>query len=953
MADKSVSEKYGSLINTNALIDINNTTYYIQEDWFETIRKYFNIASDDEESINMLKSGLFGFNTEIFSNEIKNNVYHRNIIYDEHFLNTASFPESLYNFAKMYNYNIEFARPSHCRINFAITKEDLVNNKFREEVDVETGSITTKRVTYKLVIDNSYIFLLDNVQFKLPYPVIVNFKETADKSDFTLTAYYDTSESNFPYLTLSTDYIKLWQDYDDGKKVVYFGLDLYQLTYKEKEIQINSEDISDNLYYDVTFDNQLAFFEVFYVYNGESYRLHTYFNNTYQPDSGERFCYYTIIDNNQIQISFSSTSGSFRPALNSTLLIKIYTTIGEKGNFSYIGHKISVNFNNHGEFDKVPVSIIPITDCSGGRNLPNYTQTKNGIIDKFSVRNSLIIENDLENHFNTINETEQVNGSSLTWIKKRNDIIKRLFTAYLLVKDTDHKVIPTNTAPTLLVSSDYLKASHFSLKENTKIYYDEVVDAYRISDDGKPNKAMELTYRFPFLLNVQSDPILVGNYFSTYIDDNVNMVFQYINPHIDDNFSLKELTIYKDNIKSTKYTISVDMNSSYHSVSKDYIVVRCAVCDSTGKPYGFIELDPQKNKEDTIINKFYFEGYLDVNQASPIINNKIVISELYSINGGAKPGDIITDVQLPSDITLQLAIFIKSSESNYKSGIFNTMTDVRDYCTALIYESENTLELFKNLYRYMESDVRTPNEMKKKLTPEEYKKLYGDKNYYFIKQVPLIEDEYFENCHKVFFNTFNSCIEVARESIDYLENITDVDVKLVNTYGKSRFYYYDFTYDEDGNIIYDYIDNIHLNIEMKVYLNYYIDEETDLAIKTYVSDFVESCNNSRIFPISNLITRLETNFDIISYIEFFTIGGDNTQKIKSTFTSLLNMTEEEIENYVPEFLNIQKKLDMSQKRYKEIVDDTTGQKVQVEDEDYNKTLTYPYNYNINITYMYS
>ena len=944
-----------SNINTNALIDINNTSYYIEDDWFEVIRKYFNINSDDVESISMLKAGLFGFNAEILSNEIKNNVFHRNIIYDEHFLNTASFPESIYNFAKMYNYGVDFATPSHCRINFAIAREDLINNKFREEVEVETGTVVSKRTTYKLVINNSYIFLLGNYQFRLPYPVVVTFKETADKTDFSLTSYYDTSNSDFPYLTLSTDYIKMWSEYQDGKRMVYLGLDLYQLSYNEHEFNITSEDISDNLFYSVYFSDQLAFFEVFYTYNGETEKINTYFNNTFQPeDPDEKFCYYATIDDDALQISFSANAGSFRPALNSTITVKVYTTKGSEGNFSYIGSKVSVNFNNNGEFDRIPISIYPITECSGGKDDPTYTEVKNGIIDKFAVRDNLIIDNDLDVHFKSINSTETVYGSSITWIKKRNDVLKRLYIAYLTIRDKDKKVIPTNTAPTLLVDKDYLKKNGFSIKENTRVLYDYSKNQYIIDEN---NEVKDLTgylaYRFPFLLNIQNDPILVGNYFSTYINKEINMLFEYINPHIDDNFSLQYLKIYKDNIYDTKYTFSVNLNSTFKSIESDYLKLRLLICNENDVPYGFIDLDPQKTDDESYVNKFYFEGYLDVNQNEPIVNNKIIISELYNPDGGAIPDDIISNTPVDSNIKLKLAILIKSTETNYKEGLFGNMTDIQDYTTAVIYNSENETEIFINMYKYMESDVRTPNEMIKKLGEEEYTKLYGDKRYYFIKQFPLVEETYFENVSQNFFNIWNVYLNIARESIDYLENNTSVDVKLTNTYGKSNYYYSSFTKDEyDNSIIYDYIENVHLDLNLKIYLNYYIDEDTDLAIKKYISDYLESCNDNKLFPISNLITRLETNFDIIKYIEFFKIGDDTTQKIKSNFTSLLDITnEEELENYVPEYINIQKKLDLSGKKYiKET--DSTGKEVLTDNVDYNRTLEFPYQYNINVVYCY-
>lgn len=1048
-------------INPNALISINNTSYYIQNEWAEVVRKYFKIASDDAESINFLKSSLFGYDTEITSNEIKNNVYHRNIIYDEHFINTASFPESIYNFAKTFNYDVPFSNPSHCRIQFAIYKDDLVNNKFREEVKLQQGSVTTTRVTYKLILNNDYTFSLNDLPFRLPYPVIITFKETADKKDFTLQAYYDTSGSKFPYLTLTNDYIKLWQSYTDGNKVVFLGLDLYQLRMSPTTINITSEDITANLFYEVSFIDQLAYFEVWYVYNGKSILLNTYFNNTYQPDDDELYCYYSILNNDTIVLSFSATGSSFRPALNSELLVKVYTTNGTEGNFNYIGQQVSVNFANKGEFDKTNIMITPITECDGGMDDPTYTEVKNGIINRFAVRDNLIIDNDLRVFFNAVNNQENVHGSNMEWIKKRNDVIKRVLNAYLTIRDKERRIIPTNTAPTLVVSTDYIKDHNYCISENTAILYSKEKKEYYIEEDindtikytkeeipaMQPSTGINLVfqikkqeahkvyidgskyysaqalnsiielcanivestlyaqtsvtgdklypftvmedgmiviyiknsdytflpdvttykatffkitkdyssyfrYRLPFLFNIQTQPILVGNYYSTYVNEDINMNFGYINPHIDDNFSIKEVHIFKNNIDSTKYTISLDMNSSYNNIERDYIIIRCLISDKNAKPYGFIDLLPQVTEGSSTINKFYFEGYLDINQDLIIDNNEIVISQLYNMKGGAKPQDIINNILMENEVTIQIAILLRSTETNYKEGYFNYMTDIDEYSTAIVYECEDTIEIFQNLYHFMESDVKTPNEMKKKLK-EEYAERYGDKNYFFISQVPLVENDYFENVHESFFSVFNTYMDIVKDNVDYLENNTSVDVKLVNTYGPSNWYYYNYTYNEDtGEIQYDFLDNIHMNVTMNIYLNYYINDETDKAIKQYVSDFIESCNDVRLFPISNLITKLESNFEIIKYIEFFYINNIDTQKVKSRFTTLLDLSKEEVDQYVPEYLNTAKKLDMSAKRYKEIITDNNGS-IKVEDRDFNSTLVYPYNHNVNITYLYN
>lgn len=901
--------------NKRAIIDINNTSYNIQNDWFEVMRKYFNIEPDDKEAIHFLKSGLFGYNAEIFANEIKNNVFHRNIIYDEHFLNTASFPESIYNFAKTFNYTIDMATPSQVRINFAIKKEDLVNNKFRKEVTDDIGNIVSNRKTFELTLDNDFMFMMDDIQFRLPYPVKIVFKETEDKSDFTLVATYET-DIDFPYMDLTNNYIKLWQDIVNGEKVVFFGLDLFQVQKITKEFNVVSEDITDNLYYNIDYDHQLAFFNIFYEYNGKREQLKTYFNNTYQPQDDEKFCYFSLLDDDTLQISFSSASSSFRPRLNSKLIVETFVTLGTGGNFSYIGNNIGVNFNNNGEFDKVPVNVIPMTECKGGMDRPSFTQVKNGIINNFAVRDNLIIDNDLEVFFKHVNETENLYGSNIEFIKKRNDVIKRLFNAYLITRDPNRKVIPSNTAPSLEVSRDYLEANEYCIKENTPILYNSETKKYTIQtgdiDDLMLNGRLNpkyLQYSNPFLLKVEERPVLIGNYYSTYLDSKIEMKYSYINPHISESFQVKELNIAKHNITDSKYTLTLQLNTTYNINESNNILVRVVLYDKANKPYGFFDLDAPSS------NSFYYEGYLETDNL--IHNNKInLIDSLYNVKGSAIGKDILPSVLVDNEIKMEVALLIRSDVSNEKQGVFKYMQDLDEYTTALIFSNENDIPLFKNLYNYMESDVRPPK----------------SGNIFTIKQFPLIEREYFTHSFFNFFEVWNVYLDIVKDNIDKLENNTSVDIKLTNTYGPSRFYYYDTELNEDNNIVYKYIDNVHMGLNLIIHLNYYLDSDIDLAIRKFISDFIESCNTERLFPISNLIRLLETEFDIIKYIEFFEIGGHDTQKIRNTFTSLLDMTKQEVEDYVPEYLNIEKKLDLPS------------------EIDNNLLVGYPYNYNINITY---
>ena len=62
--------------------------------------------------------------------------------------------------------------------------------------------------------------------------------------------------------------------------------------------------------------------------------------STSSVDVLSKFAYYNLSSENSIQIKFSSASGDFMPAANSTLYLDLYTTRGSAGNIEYTGDVI-------------------------------------------------------------------------------------------------------------------------------------------------------------------------------------------------------------------------------------------------------------------------------------------------------------------------------------------------------------------------------------------------------------------------------------------------------------------------------------------------------------------------------------------------------------------------------------------------------------------------------------
>lgn len=1123
-----------------ASINIGNTSYSVEDEWLKVAVQYFNIDPDSETSVNLLKAGLFGYNNEIQSNEIKNNVYHRNVLYDEHFLNTASFPESIANFAKLNNVAIDLANPSHMRVTMSIRKLDLLNSPFKEEIimggDSSINGISRK--VFAFTLSDQFEFDIEGIPFKLPYPVQFIMKELENSKDYSITARYDVND-DFPYMNnMSNPYLKVWNENIESTDYIFIGLDLFQLYRSTSTFAITSNDVRENVYLNKEFVDQLAYVEVYYLYNGTETKIPVYQNNHYLSNNdAEDYCYFTVVDENTVQISFASDANAFRPRMNSEIRVTTYSTKGKFGNFSYTG-EIRVNFNNQNEFDKLPVKITPITDAKGGYNKLTTSEIKKKVIEEVLGRRNIITDTDLEFFFNNFNSDNSINDSRVSFYKKRHDVLKRLITGYILLRDIDGNIAPTNTAPHLLISEDYFKDPFGKLSEglsvdddkgmiveNTPVLYDRVNDKFflfnekQISALGEENFIIDKTkqdgldiylnafegvigyktkesngyyrdhqyrvynnrlqkreviytitgntevvqsvgdwggaqsvdtrvagtrmtyrvstynniiamghsnydasnpdvellnvydvtrtsfkigsafmsdpnfilYTIPYVIKLLEDPIYKSKYYKTSVFKGYSTKFENINSLVDTNFLINSIEISKEpNFNYTYFmNIALNTNMSLEELD-DKVKIRCIVRDD-GVELGYIDFR-------RIEGTYEYVGSLATDNDTITDDGKIKI--IQSLKGMYNNLPIENGIVLSEKIDISMAVLYKDPNTDYKYGSFDKMNDLDEYATAVVYTTDDKIQLFKNLDKYVESDLvvsskeitlNTENRDIKFIGLERYsdsienivgedirvgimkeeeyiedltgivseiesnivinlseqseglynvaietdfcRKEYeyektvdgnilffkssevyyddvqlvkGTKRYFDLRQVPLVEYEYYQSKFTEVLDTLDIYDDIILDIVDRLENNDSLDIKFYNTYGASKYWVTDTNGLEFKDENFDYVDVCAIGLEFTIYTSQIVSDEDDRVIKKFISDFVESCNESGLFAISNLLRVMEENFEFIRYIEFGHVAGEETQKIFNNFDNFVNMSSQEINDFVPEYLNIKK-----------------------------------------------
>lgn len=932
----------------NGLMRVDQTTYDLEEKWLSIAANYFKIntdlvISDDSDvansEVNMLKAGLFGFVNEIMANEVKNATAHRNTLYDEFFINTASFPESIYRFAKAYNVPISLAQPAHMRAVLAVRKKDLLNSTLKEEVISDQNIDLRTLKTYRISMDKTYPFTVGKFTFSTPYDVLINMKQMKN-GDYTISARYDLSEPLYNGFQASLpEALKVYQDVAQGETYVYIALDLYQVTIGVNDFQVLTNSLSENLFYTVDFPDQLAGFNVKYTENGVSEYLKLYFNNTYQPaDATEKFAYYTFVDENKLQISFSPILGAFKPAYNSTLSIETFTSLGAEGNFTYSG-TISYNFsNNSTDYSALVVNVTPLTSSAGGKNRLSVEGEKQKIINALTTRDSLIMETDLKNFFSEINVTNSLNGSQVEFIKRRDDILKRVYNGFLLMRDSEGKVLPTNTAPSVKIPLSYFANTNngndiegYVVPEHSIFRYVAATNSYDLVQTGY-NTAIakelatdkdNLLYANPYLIKIDVNPVLSGTYYKLDLNEDYTMEYTYNNDMAEMSIAINGMRVQKtvsyneDDMDADTYVFTVDVNTSVSANELDATAfLRVVLLSKTGQKYGYFDLTREIASDATATDSASrYVGKISTDRK--FSNGKLGLKDsLYN-----EDGEIIQNVFVDEDLLVKIGVLVSDPDQTYKYGTLNSTEtqyfsdafpedmqadyNINDYALILSVTSNRSVNLYKNLSTSMVSTV--------KRSPTPTSTAYNKRDF-VVEMVPLVSLDYFRYNHETIFSIVDAYTDTMELVANKLENNTVIDLKFTNTRGPSKYFYLDTTITGDTPT-YNLVGRTDILLDFEINLYEPASDELDTSIKQFIADFLESCNADGIVPISNLLRLLESSYPTIRYINFNGLSGrladmvsNHNQRILRKDISLNNMSKQEIIEYVPEYINVKKNL---------------------------------------------
>jgi hypothetical protein len=924
----------------------------------------------DIDTTDFLKSSLFGYVTESMAMIARDSAIHSSMIYKESFLNTATMPKSVYNWAKMFNIEVGYATPAYADITVMISSDVLDNYlgdgsvamssaKFADYGSDVTSVVGDSNYGRVIVLNRKDPFIAGSVKFSLERSVMI-YKGSQESGNDYVAKYVSTEQTSTSYGTYNSPFIRITKTSDGS---IGFVVRVYQYETQETKKQITSSSFISTKVHEFTYTNQLAGMQLSSTKGSVTTQVsldYTNLETTSSTDSTDARAYYSILGNNTIQVKFGE---SFVPTAGCTLKFDAYSTLGASGVMSYSDQLVLTPSDE--TFKKLAVSAYMTDGKSyGGSDAPTLSEIKSTIIDEISTRDTIVTESDLNSYFLKLTKMlKTIDGGSITFAKKRDDILRRVFAASIEMRtglDRDgnaassgyvSEAIPTDTLDVVYanpkslgfsIDSTYpvVEASEYS--QGYK-FGDKMSDAAtQVSSVSNGIATYKDYYIMPFYAYVTLSPYKRVKYIYDMTNDTSSLSFRsaaklgpgMISPNsvsVKRGFSIDS---YGGMIKSANYEFAFTFSGNYdfanqYSASNISIALKMY---SSANSYVSIALGDSSNgatgstyKIESSQSSTNSSVYTTTITASiPVYSD----SE-FSMESGGSYGSYINlgsdgSIKLAEDIMPEIDISgsISSSgisiacRSDEYMGLFRNLDDIisSDIEVKSTVAAPDAATAKANVTAFSSGWLTDSDEADITPTSGVYKKVTIDSNTFIVKG-----------------NGSSWDLSTAPSTINYL--VID-DVPLVHS---SYFYNGTTSYDDFIKQLYIYINmlrsslskletntffdlkfaNTHgrahtygttttnIRLELKIWLNSgYYDSTDSTGLQSEIRDcirmFVDSANSNGELKVSQVIALTTAAFpDQIHHIDFMGLNGTFTQYVKA-----LSLTDSEKSMYPKEYFNL-------------------------------------------------
>lgn len=889
----------------------NYTSLYQIKDYLvsDVAPKYL---STDE--MNMASTGLFGYITEALATLGEDAMNMTSIVFKECFANAAENPESLYLMAAIFQLNDLFATPARMPFALLISEDDIISRgKSNNGFSYFTLDANTK-------------FTIDSKTFSLEFDVQFASKQTENGYVHSVS-YLEDHKSTLNKTT--SQYIKSTVYKYNGINYVAIQVYLRQMTMTEfTQTVLGNDKINVCSYdFDMGTDVQIAGFEAYYTAPNSTVeqQLTKRLQNTSKLTTP--FCFYTMPSEGVLRIEFANDDSFFMPEFNSTIRVQVFTTTGASGNFEkYTGTDINVEAvsdrysNNNGL-----IMFGQVIDAStGGTDKLTTSQLRDAVIAAQSTMLTYNTANDLALYFKKM---ANAGNSRIMFMKRRDDALIRLFNAFVLLKDSNGIVLPTNTCDLMIEEGDIdatyadtyrsvIKAGKI-FKYSNKFSGSLAIDSTTKITDNLDTLEDQHVYTMPFLTILCSSPVNVGFYLNS-VADTLSLETGSVNANSLVQFMVSDLKISRNAVLGEdKYQITMKVLPTTSSIGECITKItpdtKVLPTDKTfHNDYdGYDYIDNQLIKvammlEDSgteiCFTEFELYGYEDTTYY--LFKATISTDDYISTNSKIKLINSVKDMEKGLVCSEK---FVPCSAMKANIYTFYKYTDSTTNVHHT-YESAGLAVGYTQTNKYVNSNVNLAvplNSINGYLAYNQYLDANNVAKYnYKISSVPMVKANYIKDPTR-FFNLvsiFTSLYEYLNSEADLLTNNFDIDMKFYNTFGPSKNYVVG-----DDNIALDKT-NIALTFEIKPYYNTdtttLVKDVTDYILAYINTDFDSNGNNA--IYISNLIRKIEVDF--ASKVEYIIFKGINkydlsVQRLEPKITDD-NISEyySAMQDYVPEYI---------------------------------------------------
>lgn len=863
--------------------NISTDIYNIVDSVNQLKKRY--IEDEDETTLAL---GVYGFLTDTESKKIQTSTIMTGQLGNEMFATRAKLTKNVLTHAIYNNITDINAIPAHMTINMGIKIEDL--DKYME--------------SNRFVVDCSCPIFIGDYEFHFDYDIII-MRSMIGPESYVYSAHYDMTVEN-RLSNVTNGYLKQPFVIQLGTyKYLIFQAIIRQLTIEETRDKMTTDSIIDNRNYMFEFENQLADFEVVVTDNGEETRLTPILYGS-RTEGIENYCWYLFTSDNTVRITFDSKS--YIPGLNSDIYIKAYTTLGSDGIFNYrkvdeSSQGLYIDFKSTKyNYNKITCYMVAVTDSVDGSDRKTKAELQKLIPKAALSRGSITTETDVENYFNLIDsETNR-----LVMKKKVDNQLSRVWYGYFVLKDELNNIIPTNTIPLKLITTNdtmyqgedgrYVLPAGTIIKYNVDTGIGTVIDESAVPEIYS-EKYFQNNYYYITVYNIILNPDpLYAAFYLTALNKDTFFVFNWVNEKSIMQFVANRCHFQRNLLTDQsqyKFTFSIAQ-----SISTDYGLYReekyQEIDESTGEmventivinnmrvimvlykdglPYRWADAELVKYDKSSYISSW--EICLETDNGLDN-DNYIKIEDLHV---AGRTGDINYGYFAPNTkaVIYTLANF---SDGEYGRYDFDSIAPnmFKGYTVTNVYEVESGLDFYENFTNVLDTRVYAHNN-----------------NSYTISGVPVVGFHYMTDEDHAFYLV--DAISERKAYIEYclilLENNMDVDFKFFNTYGPSMTY-------SIGDGAHTMIGHVDLSMKFRVRLknssDIYTKENLISDIKAYVEDLYETGD----WHAPNMITEHTNKYSSrVEFIEFmnyndFWLGVQHITKLDS-----------DDPHVVPEFLNI-------------------------------------------------